>query len=65
MDIQEQLNAKCKELFRYGTITSDIQDLYDSDSERTYNHRLTTFNYNNKKYMCHMVNGECTEVFEI
>ena len=58
---QDQLNAECKELFRYGQITSDINDLSDGVSI----HRLTTFNYDDKKYYCHMVDGECTEVFEI
>lgn len=60
MTNQEKLNARCKEMFLYGTITSDI-DIEGNDGF----HRMTTITYENKKFMLHKFNGECIEIFEI
>ena len=36
---QEQLNSECKELFRYGQMTSDINDLSDDVSREEWSDR--------------------------
>lgn len=57
----EELNAENVELNRYGKITSDIT----LDTIQNECIRITTFDYNNKKYYRQMCNGEVIEIFEI
>ena len=60
MTNQEKLNARCKEMFLYGTITSNL-DIEDKDGS----HRMTNITFENKKFMLHKFNGDCIEIIEI